>query len=257
MTSFRSVVFCLCACTGVLAAGPAYAQGAPASQGSTSPLDGRLTASINFGVQGGSGDFTQRLTPTIYDEAAAIDIGQTYENGPLFDIGGSFLIFGNIGAGLSYSRTAGDGIATVAAQIPDPLFFDRLRGASASADALDHTEGAVHLNVFYRFAATPKIDVSVGVGPTFFSVKQELIDSVTVTEGASGPTITPNVVEASDSPVGVNFSADVTYLVTQTVGAGVLLRYATGSADLTTPGGTNISLDAGGFQFAAGLRVRF
>ena len=192
MTSFRSLVFCLCALTGVLAAGSASAQ------------EGRIGASVNFGVQGGSGDFTQRLTPTIYDETAAIDIAQNYESGPLFDIGGSFLIFGNIGAGLSFSRTAGDGVAAVAAQIPDPLFFDRLRGASASVDGLDHKENAVHLNVFYRFAATPKIDVAVGVGPTFFSVKQELINDVAVSEGASGPNIAPNVVEASDSPVGVN-----------------------------------------------------
>ncbi len=155
----------------------------------------------------------------------------------------------------SYSHTAGDGVAAVAAQIPDPLFFDRPRGASASADGLEHTENAVHLQVFYRFAASPKMDISVGVGPTFFSVKQELIDTVTVTEPT--PTISPVVVEASDSPVGVNFGADLTYMVTKTIGAGVLLRYATGSADLATPSGSSVSLDAGGFQFAGGLRVRF
>lgn len=243
MTSFRSYVAYLAIAAGVLVAVPASAQ------------SGRVTASINFGVQGGSGDFTQRLTPSIYDETAEIEIAQNYENGPLFDIGADVLIFGNLGAGLSYSRTSGDGVAAVAARIPDPLFFDRLRGATASVDGLEHSEGAVHLKVFYRFAATPKIDVSVGVGPTFFSVKQQLIDAVDVAEPT--PTIAARVVEVSDSPVGVNFGADATYLVTKTVGAGVLLRYATGSADMVTPNGNSVSLDAGGFQFAAGLRVRF
>ncbi|MBK5298449.1 MAG: outer membrane beta-barrel protein [Vicinamibacteria bacterium] len=243
MTSFRSCVAYLAVVAGVLAASPASAQ------------SGRATASINFGAQGSSGDFTQRLTPTIYDEAAAIDIAQNYESGPLFDIGGGFLLFGNIGVGVSYSRTAGDGVASVAAQIPDPLFYDRPRGASASVDALKHTENAVHLQVFYRFAASPKLDISVGVGPTFFSVKQDLVDSVTVAEPT--PTITPVVATLSDSPVGVNLGADVTYMVTKSIGAGVLLRYATGSADFATASGTSISLDAGGFQFAVGLRVRF
>lgn len=243
MTSFRSSIAYIAIAAGVLVAVPASAQ------------SGRVTASINFGVQGGSGDFTQRLTPSIYDETAQIDIAQTYENGPLFDIGADVLVFGNLGAGLSYSRTSGDGVAAVAARIPDPLFFDRPRGAAASADGLEHSEGAVHLKVFYRFAATPKIDISVGVGPTFFSVKQQLVDTVDVAEPT--PTITPRVVEVSDSPVGVNFGADVTYLVTRTVGAGVLLRYATGSADFVTPSGNSVSLDAGGFQFAAGLRMRF
>jgi hypothetical protein len=67
----------------------------------------------------------------------------------------------------------------------------------------------------------------------------------------------PQVVEASDSPVGINVGADVTYMVTKTFGAGVLLRYAGGSADLATPSGASLSLDAGGFQFGAGVRVRF
>jgi hypothetical protein len=257
MTSFRVFASSLCVLTGVLAAGSAAAQ----TQGSTPPKEGRITASVNFGVQAGSGDFTQRLTPTIYLEPATIDIAQTYESGPLFDIGGSMLLFGNIGAGISYSRTGGDGAAAVAAQIPDPLFHDRPRGASASADGLDHTENAVHLQVLYRYAVTPKIDVTVGIGPTFFSVKQELIDDVAVTEAAGGPSIAPTVVEESDSAVGVNFGADVTYLVKamakQSIYAGVLLRYATGSAELTTPSGGNVSVDAGGFQFGVGLRVRF
>ena len=243
MTSFRSCVAYLAVVTGVLAASPASAQ------------SGRITASVNFGVQASSGDFTQRITPTIYLEPASIDIAQDYENGALVDVGGAVTLFGNIGVGLSYSHTGGDGVAAVAAQIPDPLVTDRPRGASTSADGLDHSEDAVHLQVFYRFAVSPKMDITVGVGPTFFSVKQDLIDTVTVTEPT--PTITPVVVEASDSPVGVNFGADLTYMVNKTIGAGVLLRYATGSADLATPSGSSYSLDAGGFQFAGGLRVRF
>ena len=216
---------------------------------------GRFAAGISFGAQTRSGDFTQRLTPTIYDETATVDIAQSYESGGLFDIGGEALIFGDLGVGIHFTRTAGDGTAAIAAQIPDPLFFDRLRAATATADGLDHTENAVHVQVLYRFAASPKLDVTVGLGPTFFSVKQELVNSVDVVEPT--PSITPQVVEASDSPVGVNVGADITYMVTDRVGAGVLLRYAPGSAELTPPGGGPVSLDAGGFQFAAGVRVRF
>lgn len=243
MTSFRSCVAYLAVVAGVLAATPASAQ------------SGRVSASINFGAQASSGDFTQRLTPTIYNELASVDIAQDYESGPLFDIGGGVTLFGNIGVGLAYSRTSGDGVAAVAAQIPNQLFFDQPRGASASADGLKHTENAVHLQVFYRFAASPKLDVTVGVGPTFFSIKQELIDGIDVTEPT--PTISPRVVESSESAVGVNVSADLTYMVTKNIGAGVLLRYAGGSADFGTPSGSSVSLDAGGFQFAGGLRVRF
>ncbi len=245
MTSFRTLVGGSCVLAALLIASPVAAQ------------EGRFTASINFGAQSGSGDFTQRLTPIIYDEAASIDIGQTYESGPLFDVGGNFLVFGNIGVGVSYSHTAGDGNAILAGQIPDQLVFDRPRSATATAEGLEHKEDAVHLMVTYRFAASPKLDVTLGIGPTFFSVKQELVDNVTVTETAGGPAMAPQVVEASDSPVGINVGADVTYMVTKSFGAGVLLRYASGSADLATPSGASLSLDAGGFQFGAGVRVRF
>jgi hypothetical protein len=245
MTSLRVVrVLCLSALAAVASAAPALAQTA-----------GRFTAGVSFGAQTRSGDFTQRLTPTIYDETATIDIAQDYESGGLFDIGAEALIFGDLGVGVHFTRTAGDGSAAVAAQIPDELFFDRLRAATATVEGLDHTENAVHVQVLYRFAASPKLDVTVGLGPTFYSVKQELINNVDVVEPT--PTITPQVVEASDSPIGVNVGADITYMVNQRIGAGVLLRYAAGSADFTTPGGGAIGLDVGGFQFAAGVRVRF
>jgi hypothetical protein len=243
MTSFRAVLS-LSALAGVLAASPVSAQ-----------TGGRVSASINFGVQGGSGDFTQRLTPTIYDEAAVIGVAQDYSTGALFDVGADVLLFGNMGVGLHYSRTSGDGDAVIAAEIPDPVFFDRPRAAAATASGLEHSEDAVHLQFFYRFDASPKMDITVGVGPTFFSVKQQLIETVDVVEPT--PTITPRVVEASDSPVGVNFGVDATYMVTDNFGAGVLLRYATASADLATAGGSAVSLDAGGFQFAGGIRLRF
>ena len=160
MTFLRVVrVLCLAVLAVPVSAVPVLAQSS-----------GRFTAGISFGAQTRSGDFTQRLTPTIYDETATVDIAQSYESGGLFDIGGEALIFGDLGVGIHFTRTAGDGTAAIAAQIPDPLFFDRLRAATATADGLDHTENAVHVQVLYRFAASPKLDVTVGLGPTFFSV---------------------------------------------------------------------------------------
>ncbi len=58
MTFFRLCVTSLVVVAGVLAARPASAQ------------SGRVSASINFGAQASSGDFTQRITPTIYHEPA-------------------------------------------------------------------------------------------------------------------------------------------------------------------------------------------
>ena len=62
------------------------------------------------------------------------------------------------------------------------------------------------------------MDVTVGIGPTFFSVKQELVSTVTVTEPTpvppfGTPTLDPVVIKGSIPPVGVNIGADFTYMI--------------------------------------------
>ncbi len=118
MTSLRSCFVSGAVLALAAAASPAQAQ------------DSKFTASVNFGFQAGSGDISQSLQPIIYDEAAKVDVSQTYENGPLIDVGGSYMLFGKWGVGVSYNHTSGDGNATIAAQIPDPKVFDNPRAVS-------------------------------------------------------------------------------------------------------------------------------
>jgi Outer membrane protein beta-barrel domain len=225
---------------------------------SASAQEGRIGLHVNFGAQSGSGNLSQQLRPTIYDETATIDISQGYKNGPLVDVGGDYIVFGRFGVGVSYSHTSGDGNAALAGQIPDPLYYDLPRGAAASVTGQTHAENAVHISALYRFAAAPKLDVTVGIGPTFFSVKQDLVTRVDVTEGASGPVMAPTSTELSDSAVGVNISADAAYMVTKNIGAGLLLRFARSTATLTAPEATgSVDVRTGGFQVGVGLRVRF
>jgi opacity protein-like surface antigen len=246
MTSLRSYfaqAALVCAVLAVTA--PAFAQ------------EERITVGINFGVQAGSGDFGQRLTPLVYDEPAVFDIAQDYDGGALVDVGGTVLLFGNIGAGASYSRSGGDGTAVIAAQVPHPLIFDALRSTSATLGGLDHTENAVHLQVVYRYAVTPKLDVTVGLGPTFFTVRQALITAVDVSESGSNPVIAPRATEISDSAVGFNIGADLMYVLRPRFGVGALLRYSRGSAEYTIPDSSTVDVDAGGLHFGVGARVRF
>jgi hypothetical protein len=252
MTSLRSCFVSGAVFAMVAAASPAHAQ------------DSKFTASVNFGFQAGSGDISQSLQPIIYDEAAKVDVSQTYENGPLIDVGGSYMLFGKWGVGVSYNHTSGDGNATIAAQIPDPKVFDNPRAVSLAANGLKHNEDAVHVDVLYRFAATPKIDVTVGGGPTFFAMKQEFVTEFAVTETSPppgpyvNPTVIPTVTAVKKSPVGFNIGADVTYMVTPSMGVGLLLRFAHANPSLDVPNTpTPIEVRAGGFQIGGGFRYRF
>ena len=251
MTSLRSWFVSGAVLALATAASPAQAQ------------DSKFTASVNFGYQAGSGDISQSLQPIIYDEAAKIDVSQTYENGPLVDVGGTYLFYGKWGASVAYSHTSGDGNASVSAAIPDPFVTDNPRAVSFSANGLKHSENQVHVDVVYRFVATPKIDVTVGVGPTFFSMNQDFVTDVTVTETATvppftNPTVTPTISTVKKSPVGFNIGADVTYMVTHNMGVGLLLRFAHANPALDVPNTpSTIDVKAGGFQVGGGFRYRF
>ena len=252
MTSLRSCFVLGAVLAMAAAASPAQAQ------------DSKFTASVNFGFQAGSGDISQSLQPIIYDEAAKVDVSQSYENGPLVDVGGSYMLFGKWGVGVAYNHTSGDGDATIAAQIPDPKVFDNPRAVSLSASGLKHNEDAVHVDVLYRFLATPKIDVTLSAGPTFFAMKQEFVTEFAVTETSPppgpyvNPTVTPTITGVKKSPVGFNIGADVTYMLTHSMGVGMLLRFAHANPSLDVPNTpTPIEVRAGGFQIGGGFRYRF
>ena len=97
-----------------------------------------------------------------------------------------------------------------------------------------------------------KIDVGIFAGPTIFSVKQDTIPSLTITE--PGPTVTTAVASTSKTTVGFNAGVDVQYMLRKKYGVGVVARYAVGS--VTLPGASK-KLTVGGFQIGVGGRFRF
>jgi hypothetical protein len=165
-------------------------------------------------------------------------------------------------AGLSYSRVSNTKDVTVNASIPHPSRFDEPRDVTTTAPGLKHTENQVHLHALWRMPITTKFDVAVGIGPTFYSVRQDLVQ---ITEAnisemgnpTTGVTINSvNVVRDSDGTVGYNLSADGTYMLTQRFGVGGFLRFTGGSVDMAVDNNT-VGLDVGGFQIGVGGRVRF
>jgi hypothetical protein len=100
---------------------------------------------------------------------------------------------------------------------------------------------------------TDKVDVGVSFGPSIFQVSQDIPTAITVTE-PSATLASTSVTKVDKTTVGIHFGVDVNYMITPRWGAGVLARYAWGSADLE---GATDSLTVGGFQIGGGLRVRF
>jgi opacity protein-like surface antigen len=225
------------------------------------PWTDRGYVTANLGVQPQSQTFTELSTPVIYGETAQITVPHKISSGLLVDFSGRVRVWKNLGVGLGVSWFGDKDQATIAAQIPNPLFIGSPRTASANSGDLSHRETAVSIEFLWMLPLSSKISVAAVAGPSFVHVKQDLVNSITAVEsGAPFATVTIGSVaidSASAWAKGVNAGVDGIYKITDTVGAGAFVRFIGGSADLTTGSGNTVSIDAGGFQLGAGLRYRF
>jgi len=242
-------VVCMTACTGVAQAG---------AQSTDNP---RGYISFNVGGQLSSHSFNTVSTPTIYGETAQVSVPYEVKSGMLIDFSGTYRVWRKLGVGLGYSWFSNTDQKVLTATIPNPLIVNSPRTATASTGDLSHSESALHVLFAWPFAISNKFDVVGIIGPSFTHVSQDLVDTVTPVEGAP-PFSTVSigsvgVVSESGWATGVNVGFDAIYHVTQKIGAGVLVRYVSGSVDLTTPSGTSVKIDAGGTQVGIGVRYRF
>lgn len=209
--------------------------------------------SINGGVQAGSDTLDTAASFPLYDETATVSSTQKVKGGGFFDIGGAYRVWrNNLLAGVSFTHTSSDTGVALTASIPDPIFFDRPRAVSSTLSGAKHTENAVHINAIWMMPVANKLDVGIFAGPTIFSIKQQTVGTLTVTE--PGPTVSAPLGEVKKTSGGFNVGVDVQYMIAKRWGVGGLARYAWGSATIE---GATEKLKLGGFQIGAGGRVRF
>jgi hypothetical protein len=217
-------------------------------------------ATLSLGFQTKSQTFTELSAPEIYGESALITVPHRVGGGSLIDVSGGVRVWRNLAVGLGISHFSDSETATLAAEVPNPLFASSPRQATASTGKLSHGETALHLQFMWMVPLDEKIQVAAVLGPSFYRIKQDFVTNLAVTEGgAPFTTVSISSVETekvSKRATGFTIGVDGTYLLTPQWGAGAFVRFSSASADLSTPGGT-VSVDAGGFQFGFGLRSRF
>jgi hypothetical protein len=111
------------------------------------------------------------------------------------------------------------------------------------------------------FAPVPgPVQVSLFAGPSFFSVEQDLVTTVTFTQDF--PFDTASFVSAetrrhSESVTGYHLGVDATFFFTRHIGVGGLVRVSRASVDLASADGGLVPVDLGGVQLSGGLRLGF
>lgn len=215
---------------------------------------------VNLGFQAKSADFTEASGFPAYDEIAAFETDHSIGGISFFDVSAGVRVWRNMSVGGAFTTRFNDSRnGNISASIPHPLFHDAFREASGLTP-LEYSERAIHLHALWSIPVDEQLDVALFAGPSFFTVKEDLVQSISFGESSDFSAVTLNEIQTqrvSKGGAGFNLGIEGAYMFTRRVGANATIRFSHGKVDLPSAGGGESSVDAGGFDLAAGIRFRF
>ena len=223
------------------------------------PREPRGFVAVNGGVQGGA-SLTDTFTFEQYAEDGTVRAEYPGKTATLLDVSAGMRVWRRIGIGAGLTRTASSTDATVRADVPHPFFLDRPRTVEGRATDMSRGETGVHVQLYWEPRMTGRLRVRLFAGPSWIDVRQDLVDGVDVDEVYPYDETTfrgARTRQASASGPGGHAGADLSWMVTRRLGAGVLVRYTAASVDLNASAARAVSSDAGGIQAGAGVRLLF
>lgn len=243
--------------TGLAVAALAGADGAATTAQAQGTPESRVAASIIGGYRLTAPTFSQSVTFEQYSEPGTLTTTYTQERRPIIEFGATVRVWRNIGVGVSGSHSEDSGTAQVHALVPHPFVFNQPREVNGPADVTS-IESVVHVQVAYWTQLTPRLDLIVSGGPSFFRVEQDFVNDVAYTETAPYDTATfqsATVERQQQSVTGGNIGGEVGWRLARHLGLEGAVRYSHAHADF--PGTSATPVPVGGFHLGGGVRFLF
>ena len=221
----------------------------------------RVQVSINAGAQISSTSLDTSTLQAVYIEDAVVDTSYKYHYGSVFDGGISYKLAGRFGVGFAASWFPQPADAEISAAVPHPFFFQAPRTVGGTAAGARRDTLAAHFQAIYTFRPAPRIEVAAGAGPSFFRVRQIIVDNLSFRD--TYPYDAPAFVAASTQRVsghkaGVHASVDVSLRLSRHFGVGGMVRASQADIQLAAPARTTIGTSkAGGVHAGGGVRIHF
>ncbi len=217
--------------------------------------------SANVIHQTATPSFTQTQSWTYFAEPASVSIEYPGSSAVGVDIAGGWRIWRNLAIGAGLSVVSRPSTTVVSGSMPNPLYATRPTTLSGGFEA-SHRETAIHVQASWTMAVQPKMVLMVFAGPSLVNVTQTIVQAEGIGTSIPYPfdngTITSATTSnASGTAFGFSAGADFTYFLSNTLGVGGNVRYATASADFPVPGQASVPVKAGGLQVGGGLRLFF
>jgi hypothetical protein len=253
-----ALIVTILAIAAVAVARPADAQTRPPAP-PPAPTN-RIFISVDGAYQVGTQDFDDSSSFSVNAETATYSGAYDVKPGPAFNISGSGLVTRRFAVGVGVSRYNKATPIAVSESIPHPFFFNRARSLTDTVSA-NREELAVHVQARLVLPSpSGRVQAAVFGGPSFFTVKQDILTRAGYSEAYPYDSISPapgQSTNVSKSKTGFNAGADVAYFFTRQVGVGGVAQYAGTTIELVSAGGGTIDAKVGGFQVGGGLRLRF
>jgi hypothetical protein len=161
--------------------------------------------------------------------------------------------------------------ATIDADVPHPFFFSFPRKATGVANNILRRESAIHIQSQYWHTIGDKFLLRGFIGPTIFSVRQDLVSTIQTKERGydynTVDIIGHNTLASGGTELGFNIGFDMSYFVFDDIALAGILRYSRGTSSVEDQatlrhlsrfsGQGQPPLELGGTHLAAGLRFGF
>jgi hypothetical protein len=233
----------------LLSSSPALAQ--------TAPITDRVYINANGGLVVSGRNFTGITHPVTFVEPATVNTTYQVKSAPGLEVTGGVRVWRSLTLGAGISRFGKSGHGDVGAQVPHPFYTNQLRSIAGDAGGLQRSETGVHVLAAWSVPLTPRTEMTISGGPSYFSVAQDVVADVTFDQSYpyDTATFTGAVKERETaSAVGFNVGADVTYMLRRHVGVGGSVMFSQADVKLAA-GGAKVR--AGGAHVGGGLRLRF
>lgn len=214
---------------------------------------------VSGDYQASTSTFQDTLTFPRFVETETVTSSYKVVSTPGIDIAGGARIWRSLTVSVGVTRFTKSHGADVTASIPHPFFFNRLRDISGSAASVAHEETAVHVGAAWVAPVANRWQITVFGGPSYFTVSQGFVTDIVYSDSYPYDTATlarTSVQRRSKSKIGAHGGADVTFMFSRNVGAGIVARFSRATLPFDAGAG-RISIDAGGAQVGGGLRLRF
>ena len=227
-------------------------------------LVGRFSLHVNGGFQSSAAELQAVLPFTVYGEEGRFQTNHRIENGAIIDAGisvRSWQQLSQLSLGATFTATNTSDVATLTGSVPHPFLINNSRTVASQGLVFERYERAIHIHVGWvvPIPNNEHLDVTIFGGPSLFKVTREILSDVSVLETGlpfSDVVVNTGKREHSNSGWGGHVGTDITYMVTNAVGLGGFVRFATGSIDVPIAGAV-ASIHVGGVQTGAGIRIRY